>query len=171
MLACKLVIAADVFIYVGALEAVFASVRQRLAPCGCFAFSVERADAGQDLLLQSMSGMTMLTGGIDIAKYNDQQAVYLGVWPLVGVNEIDVAHRLREEMERIRPTLPKDIDMMMLRLLGKKPEHRYATWSEFATDLSGAVKLVLPDGSNAVPLLLEDEDPFFVPTLGFIMEF
>lgn len=28
-----------------------------------------------------------------------------------------------------------------------------------------------PDGSNAIPLLLEDDDPFFVPTLGFIAEF
>lgn len=46
-----LVMAADVFIYVGALEAVFAAVRQRLAPGGCFAFSVERAGAGQDLVL------------------------------------------------------------------------------------------------------------------------
>jgi multidrug efflux pump len=48
-----------------------------------------------------------------VAKYGEKQAVYLGVWPLVGVNEIDVAHRLRAEMERIRPTLPADIDMQM----------------------------------------------------------
>lgn len=48
-----------------------------------------------------------------IAKYSGKPAVYLGVWPLVGTNEIDVAHRLRAEMERIRPTLPKDIDMRM----------------------------------------------------------
>ncbi len=48
-----------------------------------------------------------------VAKYGENQAVYLGVWPLVGVNEIDVAHRLRDEMERIRPTLPPDIDMQM----------------------------------------------------------
>ncbi len=47
----ELVMAADVFIYVGALEAVFAAVRRRLAPGGCFAFSVERAEAGQDLVL------------------------------------------------------------------------------------------------------------------------
>lgn len=39
-----LVLAADVFIYVGALEAVFASVRRVLEPGGCFAFTVERAD-------------------------------------------------------------------------------------------------------------------------------
>lgn len=49
-----------------------------------------------------------------IAKYNDQKSVYLGVWPLVGANEIDVAERLRAEMERIRPTLPDDIDMRLV---------------------------------------------------------
>lgn len=47
-----LVIAADVFIYVGALEEAFAAVRQRLRPGGCFAFSVERASEGQDLQLR-----------------------------------------------------------------------------------------------------------------------
>ncbi len=48
-----------------------------------------------------------------VAKFSEDEAVYLGVWPLVGVNEIDVAHRLYAEMERIRPTLPPDIDMQM----------------------------------------------------------
>jgi multidrug efflux pump len=48
-----------------------------------------------------------------VAKYGKKEAIYLGVWPLVGENEIDVAHRLRAEMERIRPTLPADMDMQM----------------------------------------------------------
>jgi multidrug efflux pump len=48
-----------------------------------------------------------------VAKFSDREAVYLGIWPLVGSNEIEVAHRLRDEMERIRPTLPKDIDMRL----------------------------------------------------------
>ncbi|MGQ0641077.1 MAG: efflux RND transporter permease subunit [Gemmatimonadaceae bacterium] len=48
-----------------------------------------------------------------VAKYSEKEGVYLGVWPLVGTNEIDVAHTLREEMERIRATLPSDIDMQM----------------------------------------------------------
>jgi multidrug efflux pump len=48
-----------------------------------------------------------------VAKYNRTEAVYLGVWPLVGANEIDVAHRLYAEMERMRPTLPADVDMKM----------------------------------------------------------
>src|SRR5688572_24482159 len=49
-----------------------------------------------------------------IAKYNDQQAVYLGVWPLPGSNEIEVASTLRKEMERIAPTLPSDMQMRLV---------------------------------------------------------
>ncbi|MGQ0657899.1 MAG: efflux RND transporter permease subunit [Chromatiales bacterium] len=49
-----------------------------------------------------------------IAKYSEQDAVYLGVWPLVGANEIEVGNRLREEMERLRPSLPKDVDMRLV---------------------------------------------------------
>jgi multidrug efflux pump len=48
-----------------------------------------------------------------VAKFSEKEAVYLGVWPLIGVNEIEVAHRLRAEMERLRPTLPADVDMRL----------------------------------------------------------
>jgi len=43
-----LVLAADVFIYVGALEAVFAGVRRVLRPGGLFAFSLEQAEDRTD---------------------------------------------------------------------------------------------------------------------------
>jgi multidrug efflux pump len=49
-----------------------------------------------------------------VAKYNQDEGVYLGVWPLVGANEIDVAERLTAEMERIRPTLPADLEMRLV---------------------------------------------------------
>src|SRR5687768_15992677 len=48
------------------------------------------------------------------AKYNAEPSVYLGVWPLPGSNEIEVASRLREEMERIEPNLPSDIQMRLV---------------------------------------------------------
>lgn len=48
-----LVVAADVFVYVGALDAVFAGVARVLDPGGLFLFSVEEADAGQALQLRS----------------------------------------------------------------------------------------------------------------------
>lgn len=47
-----LVLAADVFIYVGALDDVFAAVLPCLSPGGVFAFSVEQADPGRDLQLR-----------------------------------------------------------------------------------------------------------------------
>ena len=49
-----------------------------------------------------------------IAKYNRTEGVYLGIWPVPGANEIEVQHRLRDEMDRIRPTLPPDIDMQLV---------------------------------------------------------
>lgn len=57
--ALDLVLAADVFIYVGALEAVFAEVERLLAPQGLFAFSVEALDAqaGHDARGSADSGL------------------------------------------------------------------------------------------------------------------
>lgn len=46
-----LVLAADVFIYVGALEAVFAGAARVLTPGGVFAFSVESVEGNDDLRL------------------------------------------------------------------------------------------------------------------------
>jgi predicted TPR repeat methyltransferase len=48
-----LVLAADVFIYVGALEQVFSGVSRVLNRGGVFAFSVELADEGHDLQLRA----------------------------------------------------------------------------------------------------------------------
>jgi predicted TPR repeat methyltransferase len=48
-----LIVAADVFIYVGALEAVFSGVQRCLAPGGWFCFSVEATEDGADFVLCS----------------------------------------------------------------------------------------------------------------------
>lgn len=47
-----LVLAADVFIYIGALEAVFAGVARVMEPGGVFCFSVESAPTERDVLLR-----------------------------------------------------------------------------------------------------------------------
>ena len=49
-----------------------------------------------------------------VARYNDMEGVYLGVWTVVGSNELEVAGRLREAMEELRPTLPEDIEMRLV---------------------------------------------------------
>ncbi len=48
-----------------------------------------------------------------IAKYDDQPAVYLGVWPLVGANEISVQSELTAAMANLDQALPPDIDMQL----------------------------------------------------------
>ena len=47
-----LIVAADVFIYVGAIDAVVPAAARRLAPGGVLAFSVEQADPAHDLQLR-----------------------------------------------------------------------------------------------------------------------
>jgi serine/threonine protein kinase len=64
-----------------------------------------------------------------------------------------LVHKVINEMppppSSLRQGLPKEIDAVVLRALAKKPEQRYATWPDFALQLSNAVKLVLP--ADAIP--------------------
>jgi len=55
-----------------------------------------------------------------------------------------ILHQQAAPPSSLRPTLPKEIDRVVLRALGKKPEFRYETWAEFALALSDVGKLVLP---------------------------
>jgi hypothetical protein len=58
-----------------------------------------------------------------------------------------ILHETPAPPSSLRKELPKDIDMAMLKLLGKKPEHRFATWAELAVELSRLGSLVLPAGA------------------------
>src|SRR5690606_16890481 len=49
-----------------------------------------------------------------VARYNQQEAVYLGVWPLPSSNEIEVAANLRHAMAEIQQTLPADLEMRLV---------------------------------------------------------
>ena len=48
-----------------------------------------------------------------VAMYRGREAVYVSVWPLPGTNEIAVAARLQEAMEKLRPNLPARMDMQL----------------------------------------------------------
>ena len=70
--------------------------------------------AGAIVRLSDVARVELGAEEADLVASNEAEGVYLGVWPLVGANEIEVARRLRDEMERIRPTLPKDIEMRLV---------------------------------------------------------
>jgi serine/threonine protein kinase len=58
-----------------------------------------------------------------------------------------ILHQQPAAPSSLRADLPKDIDAAILKALGKKPEHRYASWNEFAIELSKVGQLVLPPGA------------------------
>jgi len=55
-----------------------------------------------------------------------------------------ILHQPPAPPSSLRPSLPQQIDRVVLRALGKKPEFRYATWADFSLELSNVCKLVLP---------------------------
>ena len=55
-----------------------------------------------------------------------------------------ILHQEPAPPSSVRAALPKEIDRIVLRALGKKPQFRYDTWAEFALELSNVCKLVLP---------------------------
>src|SRR5436190_13851297 len=74
--------------------------------------------------------------------------------PFVGDSiEVLVQKILNEEPVppgKVRPGgLPEAVDTAVLRAMKKKPEYRYATWADFARELSKASPLVL--GPDAIP--------------------
>ncbi len=74
-----------------------------------------------------------------------------GKRPFAGKNLDELmAQILRHEAvppSGIRSELPKPIDAMVLRALKKDPAQRYATWPEFALEISRVGEQVLPAGS------------------------
>jgi eukaryotic-like serine/threonine-protein kinase len=54
----------------------------------------------------------------------------------------------------VRKDLPKGLDVVVLRALGKRPEHRYAKWSDFELALSNAGQLL------GVPDTIADSEKF-----------
>ncbi|MDX2131275.1 MAG: efflux RND transporter permease subunit [Planctomycetota bacterium] len=47
------------------------------------------------------------------AGFNGKPAIWLSIWPLPRANELDVASRLKERIEQVRPTLPKGVEMTL----------------------------------------------------------
>ncbi|MFM9956946.1 MAG: efflux RND transporter permease subunit [Phycisphaerales bacterium] len=45
--------------------------------------------------------------------FNGEPAIYLSVWPLPRANELDVSALLKERLERIRPSLPGGVEMIL----------------------------------------------------------
>ena len=96
--------------------------------------------------------------GKDLTFHSDMYAIGVALYELLtgkrpfGGASIEalvdaILHQSPPPPSSIRADLPKDIDAVVLKALGKKPEHRYASWNEFAIELSKVGQLVLPPGA------------------------
>ena len=158
----------------GALEYAFAQgiVHRDIKPANIMIVKgtdVKIADFGAAFLRKSQAVQTAAMGspfymspeqieGKELTLHSDMYSLGVVLYELLTGRRPFVADSLDALVKKIlmenpappsslRKGLPKDIDMAMLKLLGKKPEHRYASWNELAFDLSRLGALVLPPGA------------------------
>ena len=132
---------------------------------------VKIADFGAAFLRKSQAVQTVAMGspfymspeqieGKELTLHSDMYSLGVVLYELLTGSRPFVADTLDGLVKKIftenpappsslRKGLPKDIDMAMLKLLGKRPEHRFSTWNELAIELSRLGALVLPP--DAIP--------------------
>jgi serine/threonine protein kinase len=158
----------------GALDYAFAQgiVHRDIKPANIMIVQgtdVKIADFGAAFLRKSQAVQTAAMGspfymspeqieGKELTLHSDMYSLGVVLYELLTGKRPFVADGLEALVKKIlmenpappsslRKGLPKDIDLAMLKLLGKKPDHRFATWNELAFELSRLGALVLPPGA------------------------
>jgi eukaryotic-like serine/threonine-protein kinase len=132
---------------------------------------VKIADFGAAFLRRSKSTQTSAMGspfymapeqieGRDLNFHSDMYSLGVVLYELLtgrrpfSASSIDalVQQILFEEPpppSRLRPGIPPIVDNVVMRVMKKRPDQRYATWAQFSVELSKAVAAVLPPGAIA----------------------
>ena len=115
-----------------------------------------------DLEASRINYLSLGTGVPDLTRINSER--------LKSFNQLDLRVDKKWNYRQFTFDLFLDIQNVLMSMNQTVPTYtfeRNADGSYKTTDNQP----VQANGSNAIPLLLEDDDPFFVPTIGFILEF
>jgi eukaryotic-like serine/threonine-protein kinase len=98
--------------------------------------------------------------GHEPTVHSDMYSLGVVLYELLTGRKPFVADNLAQLIERIshtqppppselRPELPRDVDALVLRAMKKDPGHRYATWAQFAVEISRVIGAVMPASAIA----------------------
>lgn len=116
-----------------------------------------------DLVQSQLNYATLGTGILDYTQLNTER--------LISFKQIDL--RVDKKYNFKKTTLDLYIDIQNLFQFPSPdlPEYTFTRNADNTDFLTTDGQPLKQDGSNAIPLILQDESPFFVPTIGFIFEF
>ena len=115
-----------------------------------------------DLEASRINYLSLGTGVPDLTQINSQR--------LRSFNQFDLRLDKKWNYRRFTFDLYMDIQNVFMSRTASVPTYTFQR-NEDGSYQTTDQEPVRPDGSNAIPLILEDHDPFFVPTLGFIVAF
>jgi len=116
-----------------------------------------------DMPASQLNYATLGTGILDFSKLNTDR--------LINFNQIDL--RIDKKYNFKHTTLDLYIDIQNLFRFPSPslPSYTFKRNADNTDFLTTDGQPLQQNGSNAIPLILQDENPFFVPTIGFIFEF
>jgi hypothetical protein len=115
-----------------------------------------------DLEASRLNYLSLGTGVQDNTRLNDRR--------LDTFSQVDLRIDKKWNYKRFTFDLYLDFQNLFLTKTPSPPDYTFARNADgtYKTTDGEAIKA---DGSNAIPFILVDDDPFFVPTIGFIIEF
>lgn len=115
---------------------------------------------------ETASRLNYLSQGSGTPDYNNLNSLRLG-----GFNSSDL--RLDKKWNFRKTTLDLFLDVTNWYLAKNPaiPEYTFVRNAANTAFVTTDDKPIQPDGSNAIPTRVKNDDPFFTPTIGFIIEF
>ena len=121
---------------------------------------------GRSTLDENVSRLNYLAQGIGIPDYNQLNNLRLGSF-----NSSDIRIDKKWNFKKIALDLFLDVSNWYLAKNPAVPEYTFERLTDNTAFKTTDGKPIQPDGSNAIPTRVKNDDPFFTPTIGFIVEF